>query len=122
MTFLNSVGPARCGGKSLLTGGNPLLYPHFMEVYRGVSERAFSLAVLGNPVPEKTIENLIAIEPPVYYQVSLEGLPEHNDTIRGHGHFERVFDFLSVLRRFEIYSMVMLTLTQGESLASAASR
>ncbi len=31
--------------------------------------------------------------------------------IRGHGHFERVLEFLSALRQSEIYSMVMLTLT-----------
>ena len=82
-------------GQVSFTGGNPLLYPHFMEVYRAASERGFSLAVLGNPAPHESIENLISIEPPVYYQVSLEGLPEHNDTIRGHGHFERVLEFLA---------------------------
>jgi len=99
-------------GQVSFTGGNPLLFPDFMEVYRAASERGFTLAVLGNPVTRESIENLIAIEPPVYYQVSLEGLPEHNDYIRGHGHFERVLDFLNVLRRLEIYSMVMLTLTK----------
>ena len=98
-------------GQVSFTGGNPLLYPDFMEVYKAASERGFSLAVLGNPAPQESIENLIAIEPPVYYQVSLEGLPEHNDSIRGRGHFERVLEFLSVLRQLGIYSMVMLTLT-----------
>jgi sulfatase maturation enzyme AslB (radical SAM superfamily) len=59
------------------------------------------------------VEELTAIEHPVFYQVSLEGLPEHNDFIRGRGHFQGVFEFLSVLRDLEIYSMVMLTLPKN---------
>jgi selenobiotic family peptide radical SAM maturase len=99
-------------GQVSFTGGNPFLYPHFVEVYRAASERGFSLAILGNPVSQELIEKVIAIETPVYYQVSLEGLQEHNDFIRGPGHFERVLEFLHKLRHLKIYSMVMLTLTR----------
>lgn len=49
---------------------------------------------------------------PEFYQVSLEGLQEHNDYIRGQKHFERVIAFLEVLKEMNIYSMVMLTLTK----------
>jgi selenobiotic family peptide radical SAM maturase len=98
-------------GQVSFTGGNPFLYPFFVEVYRAASERGFSLAILGNPVSRKLIEKVVAIETPVYYQVSLEGLPKHNDSIRGPGHFDRVLEFLRVLRHLQIYSMVMLTLT-----------
>ena len=45
-------------------------------------------------------------------QVSVEGLREHNDSIRGTGHFDRIMAFLDVLRDLNIYSMVMLTLTR----------
>jgi selenobiotic family peptide radical SAM maturase len=103
-------------GQVSFSGGNPFLYPHFMEVYRAASERGFSLAILGNPVSPKLIEEIVGIETPVYYQVSLEGLQEHNDLIRGPGHFERVLEFLRTLRHLEIYSMVMLTLT-GDNLS-----
>jgi selenobiotic family peptide radical SAM maturase len=65
------------------SGGNPLLYPHFRELYREASERGFALAILGNPAPREQIEALISIEKPVFFQVSLEGLEEHNDSIRG---------------------------------------
>jgi selenobiotic family peptide radical SAM maturase len=102
----------RVRGQVSFTGGNPFLYPDFLEVYRAASERGFSLAILGNPVSQEVIERLIAIEPPVYYQVSLEGLPEHNDSIRQPGHFKRTLEFLMVLRHLKIYSMVMLTLTR----------
>jgi len=94
------------------TGGNPLLYPHFSELYRAASERGFSISILGNPTPRERMEELLAIQKLTFFQVSLEGLPEHNDTIRGPGHFARVIEFLAVLRELDIYSTVMLTLTR----------
>jgi selenobiotic family peptide radical SAM maturase len=99
-------------GQVSFSGGNPLLYPHFGELYHAASEQGFMLAVLGNPAPYKQIEALIDIRKPVFFQVSLEGLEEHNDHIRGTGHFRRTLDFLQVLRDLDIYSMVMLTLTE----------
>jgi selenobiotic family peptide radical SAM maturase len=101
------------GGQVSFTGGNPLLYPRFAELYRAASERGLAVAVLGNPAPRKRVEELLEIEPPAFFQVSLEGLSEHNDAIRGAGHFERTMEFLGVLRELRVYSMVMLTLTEG---------
>lgn len=99
-------------GYITFTGGNPLLYPYFTEVYRAASERGFLLSILGNPSPRERIEELLAVQPLDHFQVSLEGLPEHNDDIRGAGHFQRSMEFLSVLRDLGVYSMVMLTLTK----------
>jgi len=53
------------------------------------------------------------IKMPAFFQVSLEGMKEHNDEIRGEGHFERVAKFLPVLKELGVYSMVMLTLTEN---------
>jgi len=100
-------------GQISFTGGNPLLYPHFNEVYREAAERGFLTAILGNPMPRHRIEELLDIQKPEFYQVSLEGLREHTDYIRGRGHFDRVLTFLELLRELKIYSMVMLTLTRA---------
>jgi len=89
------------------------MYPHFLDLYRGASERGLGIAILGNPARASRIEELLEIQRPAFFQVSLEGLQEHNDMIRGPGNFERVIEFLSVLRDVDITSMVMLTLTQG---------
>jgi selenobiotic family peptide radical SAM maturase len=94
------------------TGGNPFLYPHFLDLYRAASERGFSIGILGNPTEREKLEELIAIQKPTHFQVSLEGLQEQNDYIRGEGHFNRVMEFLRVLRELNIFSMVMLTLTK----------
>ena len=99
-------------GQVSFTGGNPMLYPHFEDLYRAAWERGFGIAILGNPTPLKRIERLLRIAKPVFFQISLEGLPEHNDDIRGRGHFHRSLVFLDQLRHLGIYTMVMLTLTR----------
>jgi len=102
-------------GQISFTGGNPLLHPEFMALYRAAVERGFLTAILGNPTSQENLEALIAIRKPAFYQVSLEGLQEHNDYIRGRGHFSRVMRFLPRLKQFGIYAMVMLTLTRENS-------
>lgn len=99
-------------GHVSFSGGNPLLYPKFTDLYKAAADLGFSLAILGNPTSRERMEELNAIAPPDFYQVSLEGLAEHNDKVRGSGHFDRVMSFLQILRDLEIYSMVMLTLTR----------
>ena len=99
-------------GQVSFTGGNPLLHPDFSAIYQAAAHLGFTLAILGNPAPRDRIDELIAIQRPSFFQVSLEGLPEYNDYIRGIGHFERVMNFLDLLRDLDVYSMVMLTLTR----------
>lgn len=99
-------------GQVTFTGGNPLLYTHFQELYKEAAKRNFTIAILGNPTERETVRALQDIQPLSFYQVSLEGLPAHNDSIRGEGHFERIMDFLEILDDLSIYSMVMLTLTK----------
>jgi selenobiotic family peptide radical SAM maturase len=99
-------------GQVTFTGGNPLLYAHFEDLYKEAAKRNFTIAILGNPTSREVIESLQNIQPLSFYQVSLEGLPVHNDSIRGEGHFERIMEFLEILDDLSIYSMVMLTLTR----------
>jgi selenobiotic family peptide radical SAM maturase len=99
-------------GQVTFTGGNPLLYAHFDELYKEAAKRNFNIAILGNPTSREVIESLQRVQPLSFYQVSLEGLPEHNDSIRGEGHFQRIMEFLEILDDLSIYRMVMLTLTR----------
>ncbi len=98
-------------GSVCLSGGNPFLHPAFFEIAEAVRERGFALSILGNPVSDEELDRLCAIQKPGYYQVSLEGLCEHNDAIRGEGYFERVLDFLPKLKARGIQAVVMTTLT-----------
>ncbi len=99
-------------GQVTFTGGNPLLYYRFLDIYKAAAERGFMLGVLGNPTTGQMLDDICTIQKPEFFQVSLEGLQEHNDHIRGVGHFERTLAFLKLLRQKQIYSMVMLTLTK----------
>lgn len=107
-TFCRSMHVA---GHVTFTGGNPLLYPQFSEIYKAAADYGFGLAILGNPASGEQLASLCDIAKPAYYQISLEGLADHNDDIRGEGHFERSLRFLDQLKDLEIFSMVMLTLT-----------
>ena len=102
-------------GQVSFSGGNPFLYPHFADVYRATSDRGFIISILGNPAPREQIEDLFTMQRPAFFQVSLEGLAEHNDQIRGAGNFRRTIEFLGVLRDLGVPSCVMLTLT-GENI------
>jgi len=99
-------------GHVCFSGGNPLLSPVFYDLYQAAADRGFSTSILGNPAPNDQIEKIAAIQHPSYFQVSLEGLAEHNDFIRGGGNFYRVLEFLGVLRDCKMKSAVMLTLTK----------
>jgi selenobiotic family peptide radical SAM maturase len=99
-------------GQITFTGGNPLLHPDFLDLYRAALDRGLMAAILGNPTRRDVLERICAIGRPEFYQVSLEGLEKHNDSIRGRGHFKRVFAFLKDLRAMNIFAMVMLTLTR----------
>ncbi len=99
-------------GQVSFSGGNPLLYPHFDQIYREAADRGFMTAVLGNPMPRSRIERMLSVQKPEFYQISIEGLKDHNDYIRGQGHFNRALDFLKLLGELNVYRMVMLTLTR----------
>lgn len=99
-------------GQISFSGGNPLLHPRFFDLYRAAAGHDFMLAILGNAADRQSIEKLVAIRMPVYYQVSLEGLASHNDHVRGAGNFRRTVDFLRLLTEMGVPNMVMLTLTR----------
>jgi selenobiotic family peptide radical SAM maturase len=96
-----------------LTGGNPLLHPRFFELYQAAADHGLMIAILGNASDRATLERMMAIQPPVYYQVSLEGLEQHNDQIRGAGNYRRTVAFLKLLTELGIPNLVMLTLTKA---------
>jgi len=99
-------------GHVTFSGGNPLMHPDFLELYRAAADRGFGLGVLGNPTTKEKLAKIMDIAVPSYYQVSLEGFREHNDHIRGAGHFDRTLEFIDLMNDMGVYSMVMLTLTR----------
>lgn len=105
----------RCRIKAHISfsGGDPLLSPYFWELYRVASEKKIQVSILGNPVSREIIRRLLEIQPPASYQVSLEGLCQHNDYMRGEGHYDQTFLFLKEARKAGLRTHVMLTLTSA---------
>ncbi|MBU4055471.1 MAG: selenobiotic family peptide radical SAM maturase [Proteobacteria bacterium] len=108
--FYEFCGQMHVRGQVTFTGGNPMLYPDFLNLYQSAFDMGFGLAILGNPTPRDEMESLFKIAKPLYFQISLEGLEEYNDFMRGNGHFKRSMDFLDLLGEWNVFSMVMLTL------------
>jgi selenobiotic family peptide radical SAM maturase len=102
-------------GQVSFTGGNPMLHPQLDTIFEEAVNRGFTVGFLGNPTSRERLQSLLHKGPITFYQISLEGLEEHNDYIRGPGHFQRSLQFLDILRELGIYSMVMLTLTQANT-------
>jgi selenobiotic family peptide radical SAM maturase len=102
-------------GQVSLTGGNPMLHPDLEKIHEAAVNYGFTVGILGNPAPQEQLEGLLKKGPVSFFQVSLEGLEEHNDFIRGEGHYKRVIGFLGVLKKLGIFSMVMLTLTKANT-------
>jgi len=100
-------------GHISLSGGDPLWYPDFWELYQAIADAWIPMSILGNPISRAQVERLCGIQMPVYYQVSLEGLPDYNDHIRGRGHFDKVIHFLALAKEFRLRTHVMLTLHQA---------
>ncbi len=103
------------GGSVCFSGGNPFLYKSFFDVYASAAKRGFRLSILGNPVSDEALDELVAIQKPGYFQVSLEGLQEHNDFIRGAGFYDKVLAFLPKLKERGIRAIVMSTLTRDNA-------
>ncbi|HWI41207.1 MAG TPA: thio(seleno)oxazole modification radical SAM maturase SbtM [Verrucomicrobiae bacterium] len=100
-------------GQVSFTGGNPFLHDDFERLYRSALDLGLRTAILGNPVAREPLQRVLGMGRPEYFQVSLEGLREHNDRVRGRGNFDAVLAFLDLLGEFGIFSVVMLTLTAG---------
>jgi selenobiotic family peptide radical SAM maturase len=96
-----------------LTGGDPLQYRDFWDLYATIAKAGISVSILGNPIFGAEIHRLLSLQPPLYFQASLEGLREHNDHVRGSGHFERTMFFLEAARGAGLRTHVMLTLTRA---------
>ncbi len=104
----NRVAPHVC-----LSGGDPLAYPHFWALCEHLSREDIPLSLLGNPIAPHQISRLLETATPRSYQVSLEGLEEYNDRIRGAGHYRQCLRFLADARRLGLRTHVMLTLGRG---------
>lgn len=98
-------------GRIELTGGDPLLHPRVMDLIREIRARGIEFSILGNPhcVNEDIARRLREYEIS-FYQISIDGMRETHDLIRGRGSFEDSLRAIRVLRDNGVLVGVAFTL------------
>ncbi len=95
----------------ILTGGDPFEHPDFEKLLKELRARGKSISVLG--IPERiTKESLAMLESYQInqYQVSLDGMPDTHDMIRGKGSFDRTIKALKFMNQYSsILPAIMFT-------------
>lgn len=104
-------------GRVYLTGGDPLLYPYFFELFEYLKltlGKNTKIGILGNPelLDEKTINRLVALNP-FYYQFSIDGLEKNHDFIRYPGSFALTLKTVKLLQSAGIKVAVMFTASKA---------
>ena len=75
------------GLRLLLSGGEPLLHPYFWEVNEGLREYAFRSVLLSNgTLISKEVAKRLRVHE---VQISLDGMKEGHESLRGKGTFEK---------------------------------
>lgn len=95
------------------SGGNPLLKKEFSEMIRYATHKGVVIGILGNPFPltEKNLE-LLCKNNVHRYQLSLEGLRETHDQIRGQGNYDLTLEGIRKLAKRGIWVSIMSTVSK----------
>ena len=109
------------GLRLLLSGGEPLLHPHFWEVNDILKDYAFRSVLLSNGtrITKEVAKRLFVHE----VQISLDGMREGHDSLRGKGTFKKAVKAIDHLQEANIQVSVATmvhqrNLNEFDSLAS----
>lgn len=94
-----------------LTGGEPFLYSDLYSVLELLEKNGvtFGLLTNGTLLEKDNVEKLSKYEHLSFVQISLDGIRETHEAIRGKGSFEKSLKGLKLLHRYKITSMVSFT-------------
>jgi len=99
------------GLRLLLSGGEPLLHHHFWEINEILRARAFRAVLISNGtlITEEVAKKLHVHE----VQISLDGMREGHESLRGKGTFERVLRAIDFLHEADIQVSVATMIHRG---------
>lgn len=98
-----------------LTGGEPFLRKDFFQLLKKVGKHShlyrWSILSNGSLITKEILKKLKEFN--IYqFQVSLEGMEENNDRVRGKGAFKKTIEAIKLLREADIPTLVSFTLTK----------
>ncbi len=99
------------GLRLLLSGGEPLLHPHFWEINEVLRDYAFRSVLLSNGtlITKETAKKLRVHE----VQVSLDGMKEGHESIRGEETFEKALQAIENLQEANIRVSIATMIHRG---------
>ena len=99
------------------SGGNPLLIRDFPQIMSYAKGKGVVIGILGNPSPlnERNLE-LLCENGVQRYQLSLEGLRETHDEIRGKGNYDLTLEGMRKLNEKGIWVSIMSTVSRRNYL------
>lgn len=97
----------------VITGGDPLLYPHFWKVLEETNKRGWKITILGNPfhLTKDVSQKLFALGC-ITYQMSIDGIRKTHDFIRKEGSFDATLENITLLKDADILSTIMATVSE----------
>lgn len=95
-----------------LTGGDPILHPHFWDLLSLMKEHDIPFTLMGNPF-HLTSENLTKMQKLGCdkYQMSIDGMEEIHDWFRKPGSFKTTLEKIRLINEAGITSVIMTTVS-----------
>lgn len=111
LDYLNNEGGKTVKGHLSVTGGEPMCHPHFFDIIdKIVSNEKMSYSVLTNgSYIDNNVISYFQKHPPLFVQLSLDGVEATHDNLRGEGDFARTCEVASRLTRAGIRTMLSFT-------------
>ena len=104
-----------CKGKICFSGGDPLLYPEFLDLIDYIRDLIpdVILEIIGNPelLNEEILESLTSLKIQSY-QLSLDGLKKTHDYFRYEGSYAETLKKIELLQSFDIKVKVLSTINK----------
>lgn len=95
-----------------ITGGDPILHPHFWKLLALIKEHKIPFTILGNPF-HLTEEVCLRLKEfgCEKYQLSIDGMRETHDWFRKPGSFDITLEKIALINRAGIRSVIMTTVS-----------
>lgn len=97
------------------TGGEPLVSDYFWDLLDLCKKHHITFGILtnGTLINNEIVEKLVQYEGLRFVQVSIDGVQQTHDHIRGSGNFDKTLSAIKLLKQVHVQTMVSFTCTKN---------